>query len=43
MGAAGIAVASALPGAAVLFLIVLIRGLMARRRAVEPPQPPTAA
>ncbi|MEX0956465.1 MAG: hypothetical protein WDZ83_14810 [Rhizobiaceae bacterium] len=43
MGAAGIAIASALPGAAALFLVALIRGLVARRRAAEPPLPPTAA
>lgn len=43
MGAAGIAVASALPGAAVIFLFVLIRSLAARRKSAEPPLPPTGA
>jgi hypothetical protein len=42
MGSVSIALASAIPGAALLFMIVLIRGQRARRKAGEPPQPPIA-
>ena len=40
MGAASIAIASALPGAAIAFAVVLVLGLRKRSRSVEPPEQP---
>lgn len=40
MGAASIAIASVLPGAAIAFAVVLVLGLRKRSRSVEPPEQP---
>ena len=40
MGAAGFAMASAIPGFAIFFFVTLIRGLMKRKALAAPPPPP---
>ena len=40
MGAASLAIASAIPGFAIFFFVTLIRGLMRRKAPASPPPPP---
>lgn len=40
MGAASLAMASAIPGFAIFFFVTLIRGLMKRKALASPPPPP---
>jgi len=40
MGAASLAMASAIPGFAIFFFVTLIRGLMKRKAHATPPPPP---